>query len=184
MPRIGIFHLYHTIEDIKGEIRIRKSKKDRQQNGQIKKDKEQSTKHTHTTKDRVTRTPPKIGGELRCSGIIGRSCSTSGMCYFLWHEDEASFVLDQHAYFDISSVCQLKHCLQEYMSCHSRWHINLTLNQLVSVFPPICCMLLSGESSTNNFIIWYILWLIWLTIISFIYCTQEKRASHYNTGKV
>ena len=35
--------------------------------GQKKKDKQQSTKHTHKTKDQVTRTPLKTGGELRCS---------------------------------------------------------------------------------------------------------------------
>jgi hypothetical protein len=40
---------------------IRKSKKDRQHNGQIKKDKQRSTKHTHINKDRVTRTPLKPG---------------------------------------------------------------------------------------------------------------------------
>ena len=37
-----------------------------------------STKHTHETKDRVTRTPLKSGGELRCSGGVGSSCSTGG----------------------------------------------------------------------------------------------------------
>ena len=47
------------LEDIKGVIRIRKSKIDRQRNGQKKKDKQRSTKHTHRTKDRVTRTPLK-----------------------------------------------------------------------------------------------------------------------------
>ena len=40
------------------------------------KDKQRSTKHTH--KDRVTRTPLKTGDELRCSGMVGSSCSTSG----------------------------------------------------------------------------------------------------------
>ena len=30
-------------------------------------DKQRSTKHTHKTKDRVTRTPLKTGGELMCS---------------------------------------------------------------------------------------------------------------------
>jgi hypothetical protein len=35
-------------------------------------------KHTYKTKDRVTRTPLKTGGELRCSGRVGSSCSTSG----------------------------------------------------------------------------------------------------------
>jgi hypothetical protein len=37
-----------------------------------------STKHTHQTKDRVTRTPLKTGVELRCSGRVGSSCSTNG----------------------------------------------------------------------------------------------------------
>ena len=41
-------------------IRIRKSK-DKQHNGQKKKDKQRSTKHTHKSKDRVTRTPLKQG---------------------------------------------------------------------------------------------------------------------------
>ena len=35
------------------------------------KDKQRSTKHTYKTKDRVTRTPLKTGGELRCSGRVG-----------------------------------------------------------------------------------------------------------------
>jgi hypothetical protein len=46
-------------EDTKKVIRIRISKKDRQHNGQKKKDKQRSTKHTHETTDRVTRTTLK-----------------------------------------------------------------------------------------------------------------------------
>jgi hypothetical protein len=42
------------------------------------KDKQRSTKHTHKTKDRVTRAPLKTWGELRCSGRVRSSCSTSG----------------------------------------------------------------------------------------------------------
>jgi hypothetical protein len=45
-------------------------------NGQKKKiykDKQRSTKHIHKTEDRVTRTPLKTGGELRCSGRISSS---------------------------------------------------------------------------------------------------------------
>ena len=42
------------------------------------KDKQRSTKHTYKTKDRVTRTPLKTGGELRCSGMVSSSCSTIG----------------------------------------------------------------------------------------------------------
>jgi hypothetical protein len=41
-------------------------------------DKQWSTKHTHKTKDRVTRTPLKTGGERICSRRINSSCSTSG----------------------------------------------------------------------------------------------------------
>ena len=42
-------------------------------------DKECTTKHTHKTKDRVTRTPLKIGDELKRSEIVSSSCST------MWH---------------------------------------------------------------------------------------------------
>jgi hypothetical protein len=41
------------------------------------KDKQRSTKHTHKTKDWVTRTPLKTEGEHRCSGRVSISCSTS-----------------------------------------------------------------------------------------------------------
>ena len=60
--------ILEDFEDTKGVIGIRKSKKYRQHNGQMKKDQQRSTKHTHKAKDRVTRTPLKTGGELRCSG--------------------------------------------------------------------------------------------------------------------
>ena len=52
----------------------------------VQKDKQRPTKHTHKTKDRVTRTSLKDqvtrtslkpGGELRCSGRVSSSCSTS-----------------------------------------------------------------------------------------------------------
>ena len=46
--------------------------------GKGQKDKQRSTTHTYKTKDRVTRTPLKTGGELRCSGRVSSSCSTSG----------------------------------------------------------------------------------------------------------
>jgi hypothetical protein len=42
------------------------------------KNKQRSTKHTHKTKDRLTRTPLKPRGELGCSGKVSSSCSTSG----------------------------------------------------------------------------------------------------------
>ncbi len=43
----------------------------------VQKDKQRSTKHTYKAKDRVTRTPLKTGDELRCSGSVNSSCSTS-----------------------------------------------------------------------------------------------------------
>ena len=39
---------------------------------------QRSTKHTHKTKDRETRTPLKTVGELRCHGRVYSSWSTSG----------------------------------------------------------------------------------------------------------
>jgi hypothetical protein len=55
-------------EDTKREvIRIHVSKKNKQHNGQKKKykDKQRSTKHTHKTKDRITRTPHIFVGTMR-----------------------------------------------------------------------------------------------------------------------
>ena len=43
----------------------------------VQKDKKRSPKHTYKTKDRVTRTQLKPGDELRCSGRVSSSCSTS-----------------------------------------------------------------------------------------------------------
>jgi hypothetical protein len=43
-----------------------------------KKDKQRTTKHTHKTKDRVTRTPLKTGDELRYYGKVSSFCSASG----------------------------------------------------------------------------------------------------------
>jgi hypothetical protein len=41
------------LEDTNGVIRIRKSKKDEQHNGQKKKDKQRSIKHTHKRADKI-----------------------------------------------------------------------------------------------------------------------------------
>jgi hypothetical protein len=53
----------------------------------VQKDKQRSTKHTYKTKDRVTRTRLKTGGELRCSGRVGSSSSTSDTHDHLIHPD-------------------------------------------------------------------------------------------------
>jgi len=57
-----IILLQEEFEDTKGVIRIHKSKKDRQHNGQKKKDKR--TNSDLQNKGQVTRTPLKTGGEL------------------------------------------------------------------------------------------------------------------------
>jgi hypothetical protein len=67
---------WEEFEDTKRVIRIRISK-NKQHNGQKKKYKKRSTKQSHKTKDRETRTPLKTGGELRCSVRVNSSCSTS-----------------------------------------------------------------------------------------------------------
>jgi hypothetical protein len=51
-------HIEGMLEDTKEVIKSRKSRKNRQHNGQRKNDKQRSTNHTHKTTDRVTRTPP------------------------------------------------------------------------------------------------------------------------------
>ena len=68
-------------EDTKEVIRICISKKNRQHNGQKKKDKRTNNdlqNIAHKTKDRVTRTPLKIEGDLICSRKVSSSCSTIG----------------------------------------------------------------------------------------------------------
>ena len=57
-------------EDTKRVTRSRKSQKDRQYNGQKKKDKQWSTKHYTETKDGASRTPLKTRSELRSSHHI------------------------------------------------------------------------------------------------------------------
>ena len=66
-------------EDNKGVIRIRKPNKTA--NTMTKKKKDKRTNNdlqniTYKTKDRVTWTPLKTGGELMCFGRVGSSCST------------------------------------------------------------------------------------------------------------
>ena len=46
----------------------------------VQKSKQRSTKHMHTTKDRITWSPLKTWCELMCFGRISSSCSTSGTC--------------------------------------------------------------------------------------------------------
>jgi len=68
-----------------------------------KKYKQRSTKHTHKTKDRVTRTPLKTGGEIRCFGRVSSSCSASdthGVNLLLIH---IHFIIHRNSVFCISA---------------------------------------------------------------------------------
>ena len=74
---VDLFDKYKSY-NVKGVIRMRKSKKNKQHNGQKKKeqkDKQRSTKHTHKTEDRVTGTPLKTKSELGCSRRVSSFCS-------------------------------------------------------------------------------------------------------------
>jgi hypothetical protein len=112
--------LYNDIllqEGTKGVIRIRKSKKNRQRNGQEKKDKQRSTKHTHKTKDRVTRTPLKTGGELRCSEMGSSSCSISGTCRVITIYLARVIVVDINEIRTETKICKVK-CGQVITALH------------------------------------------------------------------
>jgi hypothetical protein len=47
---------------------------------------------------RLTRTPLKTGGELRCSGRVSSSCSTSGTCYVNLEMMRSMQVMNMHFY--------------------------------------------------------------------------------------
>jgi hypothetical protein len=68
-------------KDRRTDNTMAKRQKNRQHNDQ--KTEEQTTQwpneHTHKTKDRVIRITLKTGDELRCSGRVSKSCSTSGI---------------------------------------------------------------------------------------------------------
>ena len=49
----------------------------------VQKDKQRSPKHTYKTKDRVTRTPLKTGGDLRYFGRVCNFYFTSGIRQFM-----------------------------------------------------------------------------------------------------
>ena len=68
-------------------IRICKSKKDRQHNGQKKKDKRTNNdlqNITHKTKDWVTRTPLNTRGKLRCYGGVAVPAPQVAPIVLLW----------------------------------------------------------------------------------------------------
>ena len=71
---IVFFDMEEEFEDTKGVIRICNWGRTDNKMSKKKKDTQRSIKHTHKTKDRVTRTPLKSEGELMCSGRVSSSC--------------------------------------------------------------------------------------------------------------
>jgi hypothetical protein len=69
----------------------------------VQRDKQRSTKHTYKAKDRVTRTPLKTGGELRCSGRVSSFCFTSGTRRINRHGTSKVFFADQLKEREINS---------------------------------------------------------------------------------
>ena len=74
------YQRYHYIEHVRRVWRyqrgnqnpyIEEEQKTQWPKEKVQKDKQRSTKHTHKTKDRVTQTSLKTGGQLMCSGRVG-----------------------------------------------------------------------------------------------------------------
>jgi hypothetical protein len=109
---VSIHLKFEEFEDTKGVFRIPKSKKDRQHNGQNKKDKRTnnySQNITHETKDRGTRILLKTGGELMCSGRVNSSCSIrrdSGL-FNVWRRRIQVYFVDRiqvYWIFDVNMI--------------------------------------------------------------------------------
>ena len=69
-------HYYEEFEDTKRRIQnpyIEEEQTTQWPKENVQKDKQRSAKYTYKTKDRVTRSPLKTGGELRCSGRVSSS---------------------------------------------------------------------------------------------------------------
>jgi hypothetical protein len=60
---------------------------------------------THETKDRVTRTPLKTGGELRCSRRVNSSCSTNVMLFIISDkEHQLNYFLLYFFFFSVDNL--------------------------------------------------------------------------------
>jgi len=58
----------------------------------VQKDKQRSTKHTHKTTDRVTRTPLKTGGEQNLLSGFGSLTRTKGLDRIMSDINEAELI--------------------------------------------------------------------------------------------
>jgi hypothetical protein len=133
-------------EDTKGVIRIEEEQTTQWPKEKVQKDKQRTTKHTHKTKDRVTGTPLKAGGEFRCSGKVSRSCSIIGTvvlnCFDCYKEkgeimDEiGKFALHRatngHAYQPAAHQ-ELQVCV--FLQLRRVWHYPYTIYAIKSHVP-------------------------------------------------
>jgi len=109
-------------EDTKGVIRSRKPKKDRQHNGQkkkYKKDKQRSTKHTHKTKDRVTRTPLKQATWLSQKRIFFLVMWNCRIFYFLVVFWSCNYYIIE--WFWLFNIANNYHIIWKHVNPVSNW---------------------------------------------------------------
>ena len=131
----------------------------------VQKDTQRSTKYTHKTKDRVTRTQPKTGGELRYSGRVSISCFTSSTHrvnlatnLVISHEegnDREVFTTD--GTYPWSFLTILLNTLVWHLIPHSNFCLARDAQSLVSCV--FCCRLLYFSS--------FSLWFLTLYCLSF-----------------
>ena len=112
------------------------------QKEKVQNDKQWSTKHRHKTKDRVTRTTLKTGGELRCSGRVSSSCSTGGILNLLF-----------------SLYCFVDHCLLScplsFVHCILSLDLQLLITPLISsIFPRFVILVFNATFSNISAMSW------------------------------
>jgi len=124
----------------------------------VQTDKQRSTKHTHITKDRVTRTPLKTGNELRCSGRVSSSCSTSDTRRInlvanpvISHErGKDRGVVTTSGTYPWSFVTQIFHNGQPSHGGDRNDDFNLTKRNLGSLASLLAATLYQGNSDRNH----------------------------------
>ena len=110
----------------------------------VQKEKQRSIKHTHKTKDRVTRTPLKTGDELRCFGSISSSCSITDTrrVYLLqtrrWYcklkSNKIMLSLKQQCIFLQCFVCNTPQFYLHLASAPTYLYIKLKIFHLFNIF--------------------------------------------------
>jgi hypothetical protein len=105
--------------------------------------------NTHKTKDQVTRTPLKTGGELRCTGMVSSSCSTSGTRRVIF--SMKNIYASYHISFDFSSR---QNVVVFFSTCVL--HVWLVLTYVIYY----TCMILEHLSPVTNILLVNCTWSI------------------------